>query len=290
MKKFDQTPYKLPPPTPIHVPAEKRPLEEKSLPFSKKRSKVRITPVMRRVSRRSELPMAPVQIPQPPVQIPDVLEPVQIPLVPQSPVQIPVSHVLEPPVQIPVSQVPQSPVQIPLVQIPDVPEHVQIPVSKVPQSPVQIPLVHIPDVPEHVQIPVSQAPQPPMQIFLEPMQILHVSEPVQIPVSQVPQSPVQIPPVQSLPEPMQILPELDILDPLESTDAFDQLMSFVFGPQELQLLHTVPSIFDGNLFSFLDEFERAPMDLTMPRLNSCVKKSIGFKPIQPMDLSVNSCL
>ncbi|GFX94488.1 uncharacterized protein TNCV_4295281 [Trichonephila clavipes] len=38
MKKFDQTPYKLPPPTPIHVPAEKRPLEEKSLPFSKKRS------------------------------------------------------------------------------------------------------------------------------------------------------------------------------------------------------------------------------------------------------------
>ncbi|GFX36763.1 hypothetical protein TNCV_5035991 [Trichonephila clavipes] len=134
------------------------------------------------------------------------------------------------------------------------------------------------------------------------MQILHVSEPVQIPVSQVPQSPVQIlvsqvpqspvqiPPVQSLPEPMQLLPELDILDPLESTDAFDQLMSFVFGPQELQLLHTVPSIFDGDLFSFLDEFERAPMDLTMPRLNSCVKKSIGFKPIQPMDLSVNSSI
>ncbi|GFW87455.1 hypothetical protein TNCV_1301001 [Trichonephila clavipes] len=66
MKKFDQTLYKLPPPTPIHVPAEKRPLEEKSLPFSNKRSKVRITPVMRRVSSQSELPMAPVQIPQPP--------------------------------------------------------------------------------------------------------------------------------------------------------------------------------------------------------------------------------
>ncbi|GFW94028.1 uncharacterized protein TNCV_4813461 [Trichonephila clavipes] len=114
MKKFDQTPYKLPPPTPIHVPAEKRPLKEKSLPFSKKRSKVRITPVMRRVSRRSELPMAPVQIPQilEPVQIPLVLEPVQIPLAPQSPVQIPLPQVL------------QSPVQIPLVQFPDVPEHV----------------------------------------------------------------------------------------------------------------------------------------------------------------------
>ncbi|GFU55519.1 hypothetical protein TNCV_4339151 [Trichonephila clavipes] len=133
--------------------------------------------------------------------------------------------------------------------------------------------VQIPDVPESVQIPASHVPQPPMQI-------LHV--PVQIPVSHVPQSPVQ-----SLPEPMQLLPELDMLDPLESTDAFDQLMSFVFGPQELQLLHTVPSIFDGNLFSFLDE--REPMDLTMPRLNSCVK-NIGFKPIQPMDLPVNSSI
>ncbi|GFV25973.1 hypothetical protein TNCV_2693391 [Trichonephila clavipes] len=47
----------------------------------------------------------------------------------------------------------------------------------------------------------------------------------------------------SLPEPMQLLPELDILDPLGSTDAFDQLMSFVFGPQELQLLHTVYRLF-----------------------------------------------
>ncbi|GFV68101.1 hypothetical protein TNCV_1873831 [Trichonephila clavipes] len=60
---------------------------------------------------------------------------------------------------------------------------------------------------------------------------------------------------------------------------------------EPQLLHTVPSIFDGNndLISFLDEFERElgmePMDLRIPRLNHCVKKSIGFKAIQPMDLS-----
>ncbi|GFV63789.1 hypothetical protein TNCV_2977231 [Trichonephila clavipes] len=95
---------------------------------------------------------------------------------------------------------------------------------------------------------------------------------------------------------MQIPPELDTLelDPLEPTDALDQLMSFVFGPPalELQLLHTVPSIFDGDLILFLDEFERelAPMDLTMPKLNPCVKKSIGFKAIQPMDLSINSCL
>ncbi|GFV56144.1 uncharacterized protein TNCV_1489211 [Trichonephila clavipes] len=36
MKKFDQTPHKLPPSTPAYVPAEKRPLEEKSPPFSKR--------------------------------------------------------------------------------------------------------------------------------------------------------------------------------------------------------------------------------------------------------------
>ncbi|GFX76146.1 hypothetical protein TNCV_1835211 [Trichonephila clavipes] len=170
---------KLPPPIPIHVPAEKRPLEEKSLPLSKKRSKVRITPVIRRVSRRPEQPMAPGQI-----------QPVQIPHIPDVP---------EPPIQIP--HLPQ-----PLVQIPDVPQ----------------PLVQIPD---------------------------------------VPQPPVLVPPE---------------LNPLEPTDALDQFMSFVFGPpaQELQLLHTVPSIFDGDLILFLDEFERelAPMDLTMSRLNHCVKE------------------
>ncbi|GFU91711.1 hypothetical protein TNCV_286261 [Trichonephila clavipes] len=208
---FDQTPYKLPPPTPVQVPAGKRLLEEKSLPFFKRR----ITPVMRRVSRR--------QIPS--VQIPDVLEPVQSPDVPE-PVQIP--HVPEP------------------VQIPDVPEPVQIPHAPEPVQILRDPLVHIPDVPE---------------------------------------PPVQIPP--------QPIPELETL-----TDAasLDQLMSFVFGPpaQELQLNHTVPSIFDGELISFLDEFERKlamePMDLTMPRLNPCVKKSIGFKVIQPRICPVNNCL
>ncbi|GFW24886.1 hypothetical protein TNCV_3846201 [Trichonephila clavipes] len=300
MKKFDQTPYKLPPPTPIHVPAEKRPLEEKSLPFSKKRSKVCITPVMRRVSRRPELPMAPVQILH-------ILEPMQIPLVPHSPVQI--LDVAEP-VQIPLSQVPQPTVQIQVSQDPQPPK--QIPVSRPtatcadstyprttcanssvtnPQSPVQILpvwILHVPEIP--VQISESQVPQPPVQISHvpeppvpilhapEPMQILHVPEPMQI---------------LHVPEPMQIPPELVTLDPLESTDVPDQLVWFVFGPpaQELQLLHTVTSIFDGDLISFLDEFERelAPMDLTMPKLNPCVKKSIGFKAIQPMDLSVNSC-
>ncbi|GFX95284.1 uncharacterized protein TNCV_848741 [Trichonephila clavipes] len=104
---------------------------------------------MRRVSRRPELPMAPVQIPH-------VLEPVQIPLVPQPPVQIP--QVPQPPVQIP--QVPQPPVQIP----------------QVPQPPLQIPPVQISDVPDPVQISVSQVPQPPVpfQDVPDPRQIPHV--------------------------------------------------------------------------------------------------------------------
>ncbi|GFX74697.1 hypothetical protein TNCV_3121271 [Trichonephila clavipes] len=78
MKKFDQTPYKLPPPTPAHVPAKKRPLEEKSLPFSKRRPKVRIIPVIRLVSRRPKLPMAEPPVPEP-SQIPEpsVPEPIR---------------------------------------------------------------------------------------------------------------------------------------------------------------------------------------------------------------------
>ncbi|GFW07410.1 uncharacterized protein TNCV_865821 [Trichonephila clavipes] len=94
MKKFDQTPYKLPPSAPGHVPAEKRPLEEKSLPVYKRRFKVRITSIIRLVSRRPELSMA----------APPVSEPIQIsdPHVPEPPVQIP-----EPPLHVP------EPVQIP---------------------------------------------------------------------------------------------------------------------------------------------------------------------------------
>ncbi|GFX80650.1 uncharacterized protein TNCV_499171 [Trichonephila clavipes] len=135
MKKFDQAPYKLAPPTLIHVPAEKRPLEEKSLPFSKRRSKVRINPVIRCVSRRPELPMAPGQISEPipksPVQIPHIPEPVQIPYVPE-PIQIP--HVPEP-VQIPDATEPPA-------LFPHVPESsVQIP--DVPESPVQISQNHL---------------------------------------------------------------------------------------------------------------------------------------------------
>ncbi|GFX70764.1 hypothetical protein TNCV_1337261 [Trichonephila clavipes] len=111
---------------------------------------------------------------------------------------------------------------------------------------------------------------------------------------------IQNPPV---PEPVQIhFPELDTLEStLTDASSLDQLMSLVFGEepaspvhtQETQLLHTLQSIFDGNNFfiSFLDEFERElgiePLDLRMPRLNHCVKQSIGFKAIKPMDLDLS---
>ncbi|GFT40538.1 uncharacterized protein TNCV_2092591 [Trichonephila clavipes] len=219
MKKFNQTPYKLPPPTPIHVPAEKRPLEEKALP------KKRVQPVPIPDVPPVHIPQTPVQIPdvlEPPVPIPDVLEPVPIPDVPpvhipQTPVQIP--DVLEPvqiprmcnsshprttcadsrgsrtcadsrgsePVQIPVSHVPQPPMQI----LPEPMNILHVRSVQIPEDPEP---VQIPDDPEPVQILVSQVPQPPMQILPEPMNILHV--PVQIPVSHVPQPPMQI-----LPEP-----------------------------------------------------------------------------------------
>ncbi|GFV56143.1 hypothetical protein TNCV_1489201 [Trichonephila clavipes] len=157
------------------------------------------------------------------------------------------------------------------------------------REPIQIPE---PAVPEPIQIPEPHIP--------EPIQIpeLHVPEHMHIPKQHVPEPPVQIP-EPPVPEPVQI-PELDTLEPtLTDAASLDQLMSFVFGEElappshtrESQLLHTVPSIFDGNndLISFLDEFERElgiePMDLRMPKLNHCVKNSIGFKVIQPMDLS-----
>ncbi|GFS68978.1 hypothetical protein TNCV_4569991 [Trichonephila clavipes] len=49
---------------------------------------------------------------------------------------------------------------------------------------------------------------------------------------------------------------------------------------------------------FLDHFEtglaieqqETPMDLTMPRLKKKVRKTIGFKVIKPLDLSVSNCL
>ncbi|GFY13491.1 uncharacterized protein TNCV_1803621 [Trichonephila clavipes] len=74
MKRYDQKAYKLPTPTPAHVPAEtnKRPLEQQPGTSSKRfPNRVFITPIIR-PSVASVLiarPSTPLQIPQPPVQI-----------------------------------------------------------------------------------------------------------------------------------------------------------------------------------------------------------------------------
>ncbi|GFV03433.1 hypothetical protein TNCV_2523861 [Trichonephila clavipes] len=183
---------------------------------------------------------------EPPVQIPDVLEPVQIPDVLEPVPRCPTCFHLEP-VQIPVSHVPQPPMQIlpePMnilhvsVQIPEDPEPVHSSVTRPTATYADSPRTYEHSTcPQHVQIPVSHVPQPPMQI-------LHVTESVQIPVSHVPRTYAVLhvsepadsqchtshshlcrvsqnlcrfqchtsqPPVQSLPEPMQLLPELDML-------------------------------------------------------------------------------
>ncbi|GFU72505.1 hypothetical protein TNCV_3525861 [Trichonephila clavipes] len=145
--------------------------------------------------------------------------------------------------------------------------------SELPMAPVKIP-----DVLEPVQIPVSQVPQPPMQILPELMNILHVSEPVQIP--DVPE-PVQItvspsptatyadstcirncadssvtsPTVTCAESPITYAasPRARHFDPLES-DRCIRLAHVVriWTPRTPAASHGT-SIFDGNLFSFLDE-------------------------------------
>ncbi|GFR15158.1 uncharacterized protein TNCT_284171 [Trichonephila clavata] len=112
MKRFEQTPYKLPPPTPAH--GLKRPLKETHPP--KKRG---------RIMRLVQIP-EPIEIPEP-VQIP---EPIQIPV----PVHIPEPQLLYPepellypqPVQIPETELLYpEPVQIPDLE--QIPEPMQIP-------------------------------------------------------------------------------------------------------------------------------------------------------------------
>ncbi|GFU72184.1 uncharacterized protein TNCV_2151021 [Trichonephila clavipes] len=113
MKRYDQKVYKLPPPTPAHVPAEtnKRPLEEQPGPSSK-RNRVFITPIIRppvapvliaRLSTALATPQ-PVSIPEPPVlTTPQIL----LPDPPRPPkLMTPLVQIPDPPVQIPVFQPP----------------------------------------------------------------------------------------------------------------------------------------------------------------------------------------
>ncbi|GFY19380.1 hypothetical protein TNCV_4127671 [Trichonephila clavipes] len=141
MKRYDQKVYKLPPPTPAHVPAEtnKRPLEQPGR--SSKRNRVFITPVIRP-------PVAPVLIARPSTAL----------STPQ-PVSIPEPPVLTTP-QILLPDPPRPPeLTTPLVQIPDPPA--QIPVF---QPPVQIS-----PVPSTPPVQLFLPDPPPVRILLPPV-------------------------------------------------------------------------------------------------------------------------
>ncbi|GFW88555.1 hypothetical protein TNCV_828241 [Trichonephila clavipes] len=277
MKRYDQKAYKLPPPTPAHVPAEtnKRPLEQQLGPSSK-RNTVFITPVIRPpvlIARPSTALATPqhVSIPDPP--------------------ELTTSQIPDPPAPIPPE------LTTPQILLPDpspapIPPELTTPQILLPDPPVQMtPHILLPDAPLELTTP----PQPPE---------------LMIPQIFLPDPPVQTTPQILLPDPP---PVVETLEPtLMDASSMDQIMASVFGdytPQgippaiteEPQVLDTVPSLFDesNDLISFLDHFETglaleqqvAPMYLTMPRMKKkSEKKTTGFKVIEPLFLSVRNCL
>ncbi|GFS96581.1 hypothetical protein TNCV_3943731 [Trichonephila clavipes] len=112
-KRFDQKAYKLPPPTPAHVPVEtnKRPLEQQPKPFSKKK-RVVIAPVIRPSVAPVVIarPVTALSTPQP-VSIPDPpeLTTSQIPD-PSPELTTPQIHLPDPP-ELTTSQIPDPSVQ-----------------------------------------------------------------------------------------------------------------------------------------------------------------------------------
>ncbi|GFT31898.1 uncharacterized protein TNCV_3887781 [Trichonephila clavipes] len=276
-KRFDQKAYKLPPPTPAHVPAEthKRPLEQQPKPLSKKK-RVIITPIIRPSvpSVRIIKPSTALSTPQP-VSIPD-----------PSPEQT-TSQILlpDPPVVETTSQ----------IHLPDPPE----------QTTSQILLPDPPDRQQHLRFicQIHQNRQH-LRFFYQIHHLIRQHLRFILPDPPSNQTTSQI-----------YLPEPNVVEALEPTltddSSIDQIMSSVFGDylpqgipsahiQDPQVLDTVPSLFDENndLISFLDYFEaglameqqETPMDLTMPRMKKKVINTTGFKVIKPLDLSIRNGL
>ncbi|GFS85392.1 uncharacterized protein TNCV_2803101 [Trichonephila clavipes] len=250
-KRFDQKAYKLPPPTPAHVPAEtnKRPLEQQPKPFSKKK-RVVIAPVIRpsvapvgiaRPVTALSTPQ-PVSISDPPEQTtPQILLPD-----PPQPPDLTTSQIIlpDPPVVETTSQ----------ILLPDPPEQttslILVPDPPVVETTSQILL---PDPPSKQTKPQILLPDPPVVETLEPT-----------------------------------LTDDSSIEQIMSSVFGDYLQQGIPSAhsQEPQVLDTVPSLFDesNDLISFLDHFEaglaieqqETPMDLTMPRLKKKVKKTVGF--------------
>ncbi|GFT69812.1 uncharacterized protein TNCV_3700861 [Trichonephila clavipes] len=238
-KRFDQKAYKLPPPTPAHVPAEthKRPLEQQPKPLSKKK-RVIITPIIRPSvpSVRIIKPSTALSTPQP-VSIPDPSPEQTTFQIPDPSPELTTSqiHLPDPPVVQTTSQIllPDPPVVETTSQIllPDPPSN---------QATSQILL---PDPPSNQTTPQILLPDPPVVETLEPT-----------------------------------LTDDSSINQIMSSVFGDYLPQGIPSAhiQEPQVLDTVPSLFDesNDLISFLDHFEaglaieqqETPMDLTMPRM------------------------
>ncbi|GFX02765.1 uncharacterized protein TNCV_4437471 [Trichonephila clavipes] len=143
-KRFEQKAYKLPPPTPAHVPAEtnKRPLEQQPGPVSKKK-RVFITPVIRP-------PVAPVLIARPFTAL-STPQPVSIP----EPPELTTSQIPDPPA-LTTSQIPDPSAPIPPILLPDPPP--ELTTSQ----------ILLPDPPSKQTTPQILLPDPPVVETLEP--------------------------------------------------------------------------------------------------------------------------
>ncbi|GFX33234.1 uncharacterized protein TNCV_2354031 [Trichonephila clavipes] len=149
MKRYDQKAYKLPPPTPAHVPAEtiKRLLEQQPGPSSKK-NRVFITPVIR----------PPVLIARPSTAL----------FTPQ-PVSIPELPVLTTPPELTTSQIPGPPeLTTPQILLPDPPPELMTPQILLPDPPVQTPQILLPDPPVQTTPQILLPDPPPVVDTLEP--------------------------------------------------------------------------------------------------------------------------
>ncbi|GFW62549.1 uncharacterized protein TNCV_85511 [Trichonephila clavipes] len=261
-KRFDQKAYKLPPPTPAHVPAEthKRPLEQQPKPLSKKK-RVIITPII-----RPSVPSVRIIKPSTALSTP---QPVSI----QDPPEQTTSQILlpDPPVVETTSQ----------IHLPDPPEQTTSQIL-LPDPPEQTTTeIHLPDPPvvettSQILLPDPPSNQTTSQIYLPDPNVVEALEPT--------------------------LTDDSSIDQIMSSVFGDYLPQGIPSAhsQEPQVLDTVPSLFDesNDLISFLDHFEaglameqqETPMDLTMPRMKKKVINTTGFKVIKPLDLSIRNVL
>ncbi|GFT59784.1 uncharacterized protein TNCV_2162401 [Trichonephila clavipes] len=243
-KRFDQKAYKLPPPTPAHVPAEtnKRPLEQQPKPLSKKK-RVIITPII-----RPSVPSVMIIKPSTALSTPQPITTSQI-LLPDPPESDNISSFYQ--IHLWSRQTTSQ------ILLPDPPE----------QTTSQILL---PDPPE----------QTTSQILLPDPPVVETTSQILLPDPPSKQTTSQIllpdPPVVETLEPT--LTDDSSIDQIMSSVFGDYLPQGIPSAhsQEPQVLDTVPSLFDesNDLISFLDHFEaglaieqqETPMDLTMPRM------------------------